>query len=74
MRLYWVVVQIPFKFVTIAETKCLTFVSVSDTGPLASLNEGRLREGRPAGGASAVPAGGVTTRSRAARASYPPAL
>ena len=74
MRLNRIMVQIPFKFVTTAETQCLTFVSVSDTRPLDSLNEGHRREVGPAVGARTVPAGGVTTRSRAARASCPPAL
>ena len=45
----------------------LTQVTISVTMPLANLaHEGRLWEVDLKAGASAVPAGGVTTRSRAA--------
>ena len=59
----------------IAVTFLLTSVSVSVTRcPDVNLvRKGRLREVDLKAGTSAVPAGGVTTRSRAVRASCPPA-
>ena len=45
----------------------LTLVSISGTQPTNLAHEGRLREGTPGSGASAVPARGFAIRSRATR-------
>jgi hypothetical protein len=53
----------------------LTLVTISDTLRESNLaHEGRLWEVDPKAGASAVPAGGVTTRTRAASGISWPAL